>query len=325
MDWGDIARQSEAAGDDPTKKKTIVNTIDGRPNSDSIESPDHQRLYERRESYPMGVVPSQACVLTAGVDIQARRIECEIVGWNEKLESWSVLYQVLDGDTNQVDVWNRLREVLDLEYETEIGARLPVEVACIDSGYNTDSVYSFVRGQSRFLAVKGSHSSPGLVGSPTAVDLGPDGKKLHRGVRLWSVNVSRAKEDLYRDLQLPVPDLEANQPYPAGFLHFPQYGVEFFEQLCAERQVLRHGSDGFTTRAWEKTRERNEALDCRVYAIAARVIRGIDRWRPEDWAARRKAILGQVRAMKINESHPSEIPKIIQQGHERKVRFRQSQ
>ena len=153
----------------------------------------------------------------------------------------------------------------------------------------------------------------------------PDGKKLHRGVRLWSVNVSRAKEDLYRDLQLPVPDLEANQPYPAGFLHFPQYGVEFFEQLCAERQVLRHGSDGFTTRAWEKTRERNEALDCRVYAIAARVIRGIDRWRPEDWAARRKAILGQVRAMKINESHPSEIPKIIQQGHERKVRFRQSQ
>jgi phage terminase large subunit GpA-like protein len=35
---------------------------------------------------------------------------------------------------------------------------------------------------------------------------------------------------------------------------------------------------------WQKTRERNEALDCRVYARAAAWIAGADRWPEATWA-----------------------------------------
>ena len=40
---------------------------------------------------------------------------------------------------------------------------------------------------------------------------------------------------------------------------------------------------GFTRLEWQKLRERNEALDCRVYARAAAWIAGLDRWPERRW------------------------------------------
>jgi phage terminase large subunit GpA-like protein len=41
---------------------------------------------------------------------------------------------------------------------------------------------------------------------------------------------------------------------------------------------------GFARLEWQKLRERNEALDCRVYARAAAWIAGADRWPEARWA-----------------------------------------
>ncbi|WP_419636776.1 terminase gpA endonuclease subunit, partial [Thiolapillus sp.] len=46
--------------------------------------------------------------LTAGVDVQRDRLECEVVAWGRDKISWSVDYQVLDGDTAQLEVWQKL-------------------------------------------------------------------------------------------------------------------------------------------------------------------------------------------------------------------------
>ena len=40
---------------------------------------------------------------------------------------------------------------------------------------------------------------------------------------------------------------------------------------------------GFARLEWQKLRERNEALDCRVYARAAAWIAGADRWTDDKW------------------------------------------
>ena len=40
---------------------------------------------------------------------------------------------------------------------------------------------------------------------------------------------------------------------------------------------------GFARLEWQKLRERNEALDCRVYARAAAWIAGADRWPETRW------------------------------------------
>jgi phage terminase large subunit GpA-like protein len=54
---------------------------------------------------------------------------------------------------------------------------------------------------------------------------------------------------------------------------------------------------GFARLEWQKLRERNEALDTRVYARAAAWIAGLDRWSEERWAeAEREVNVGRAAA-----------------------------
>jgi phage terminase large subunit GpA-like protein len=60
--------------------------------------------------------------------------------------------------------------------------------------------------------------------------------------------------------------------------------AEFLKQLCAEQLVTRRDRRGYLKREWQKTRERNEALDCYVYARAAAAVVGLDRMSEARWA-----------------------------------------
>ena len=71
--------------------------------------------------------------------------------------------------------------------------------------------------------------------------------------------------------------------YPAGYVHLPQVDGEFIQQLCAEQLVTRRDRNGFAQREWQKTRERNEGLDCRNYARAAAAAAGLDRFEERHW------------------------------------------
>ena len=55
------------------------------------------------------------------------------------------------------------------------------------------------------------------------------------------------------------------------------------KQLTAEQLVTVTTRRGFSRLEWQKLRERNEALDCRVYARAAAWIAGSDRWTEAMW------------------------------------------
>jgi phage terminase large subunit GpA-like protein len=146
------------------------------------------------------------------------------------------------------------------------------------------AVYNFVRRMlsQRVIAVKGEAHVQSLVGVPSLIEVGPGGRQIKGGVRLWPVNSGIAKEELYRRLKLSVPDLRAGENWPEGFCHFPAYSKEYFEQLCAECLVSRVVMGQLKTH-WEKLRDRNEALDCRVYARAAAVSMRMDAWMDTRW------------------------------------------
>src|SRR5262245_39047043 len=59
--------------------------------------------------------------------------------------------------------------------------------------------------------------------------------------------------------------------------------AEWVKQLVGEQLVTVKTKRGFTRLEWQKLRERNEALDCRVYARAAAWIAGADRWTEATW------------------------------------------
>ena len=67
-------------------------------------------------------------------------------------------------------------------------------------------------------------------------------------------------------------------------MHLPNgTEAEWLKQLVGEQLVTVKTKRGFSRLEWQKLRERNEALDCRVYARAAAWIAGADRWTEAMW------------------------------------------
>ena len=125
--------------------------------------------------------------------------------------------------------------------------------------------------------------------------------------------VSTFKAETYRHLGLPRPTKEGeagpsrqwrgvSRPnaegvqFPPGTVHLPDWvDSEWLKQLVAEELVTVRTKRGFARLEWQKLRERNEALDCRVYARAAAWIVGADRWSEARWADLEAQVAGDSR------------------------------
>jgi phage terminase large subunit GpA-like protein len=173
----------------------------------------------------------------------------------------------------------------------ENGAVMPLAKLAIDTGYETSAVYAWARAQgiAQVAPVKGlegfNRATP--VSGPTFVDATVNGRKLKRGARLWTVATATFKAETYRYLRIERPSDEARAlglPNPAGTIHLPDWAdSEWLKQLVAEQLVTIRDRRGYSRQEWQKMRERNEALDTRVYARAAAWILGADRFDERMW------------------------------------------
>lgn len=71
-------------------------------------------------------------------------------------------------------------------------------------------------------------------------------------------------------MERPTPEeLAGGSRFPHETLHLPGWiDGEWLKQLVAEQLVTVRNKREFYRLEWQKLRERNEALDCRVYARA---------------------------------------------------------
>lgn len=283
--WPQLAREWMVSHKNQLERITFVNTVLGLPFRGDGDAPDWSRLYERRSDYPVGVVPDGGLILFAGADVQKDRIEVEVVAYGRRMQSWSVVYRVYQGDTSQLDgpgsPWRQLDELLGEVFPHAVGGTgLRVQRLAVDAGYNTNTVYQWVRRQAanRVIAVDGRDTYQMIIGQPKAVEFTERGRRKSRSVKLWPVGSSLAKTELYGWLK----QVKTSEDVPFGWCNFPAYNDEYFRQLTAEEIVPRLVK-GFRKLHWEKVYNRNEALDCRVYARAAAALEGIDRWTDEQW------------------------------------------
>lgn len=303
LSWEACARGYEEAKKDDLRLKAWTNTTLGIPWEDKGDAPDWTVIFSRRESYRIGIVPIGAYILTAGVDVQNDRLELEIVGWGENNESWSVDYRVIYGGPGDEKTWTQLSKILEESFESEDGKPRKISMLAVDSGFATSEVYAWVRKQSAYsvMAVKGQENLAIPINGPTRVDINLHGKKLRRGVNLWKVGVSLLKSEIYNNLKK---QREDETKFPRGYMHFPEYNNEYFKQLTAE-QLMMKVVKGYPRREWVKTRERNEALDCRVYARAAAIAIGVDKLSDGKWDQIINTDKSEVRPVR---------PKIIRSG-----------
>lgn len=312
--WRDVmdAYDKATASDDDKALRTFYNTILGLPyEAKEVEEVDWKPLYMRRNrDLTRGIVPSGVGVLTAGADVQADRIECEIVGWGLGLRSWSVDYVVLHGNPTQSEVWQQLTHVLEHAYPGERGALFSISRMAVDSGNWAQEVYEWAAtvGMRLAMPVKGaSHTLPMLVAPPAAVEMDVNGRKRAMGVQVRRVNTEAIKDYIKRSLELPF-SVECEPP--ERWCEFPDYGPGYFEQLCSEQRVFKGGRW-----RWEKPTEttRNEALDCRVYAHAAMFSLGVDRWSAERW----DQVFSEIRLTVADEAADKHVSQVVRRRERR--------
>jgi phage terminase large subunit GpA-like protein len=292
----------------PENLRVFINTYLAETWEEQGEKLDTDDLLKRREDYTIDKIPEGVLVITAGVDVQDDRLELEYFGWGKYEECWSLDYKVLYGDPSAPQVWQDLTDALSVYFKHPWGPELAVKSICIDTGgHNTKDVYDYCksRGAGRIFPIKGigGEGKP-LVGRGTRNNIGK--------VKLFPIGTNTAKDLIYARLKI--------KEHGPGFCHFPKhYDQEYFDQLTAEKRITRY-EKGFKKYDYVKTRNRNEALDTRVYGYAALALLKVNfnavsarmkkRWKSEK-EKQKEEVIEEVEQEKTEEIEEDPKPKRI--------------
>jgi phage terminase large subunit GpA-like protein len=291
LSWSELVIEWERAttaarAGDITLLRAFVNTRLAETFEEQGDKADEHALRKRAEDIPLRVVAWGHYVMTMGVDVQGDRIEAYLWAWGRGMERQLVDRAVFYGDPAVPEgepgsPWTQLTEYRRTPVLHASGRPVPVLATFIDSGgHHTQAVYDYARRHqhAHVYAVKGSSiGGKAILGKPTDQDVSWRGQRLKHGVKLWPIGTDTAKAEIYGRLRL-------TEPGP-GYVHLSRHlPPEVFEQITAERLVTRYAK-GRPRLEWVKPAgRRNEALDCAVYALAAAIFAGIDRWKEGDWA-----------------------------------------
>lgn len=275
--WEEIAIGFLESKDDPEQFKVFKNTVLGQLWEDRSDLVDEDTMLARREEYgtrddgtPIDL-PDGVLVLTCGVDTQDDRLEYEIVGWGHYQESWGIKKGVIMGDPDDDGPWLRLDEVVNKTYKFRDNNGLKIAMTLVDSGgHKTQSVYKQCRARlgKRVFALKGAGGDDiPFTKPPSKVDIVVNGRAIAK-TWLYNIGVDAGKTAILKGA------INVLEPGPK-YCHFPKepekgYDIAYFTGLLSEKLMMK-SNKGRTRWAWEKLpgHERNEALDCRNYALAA--------------------------------------------------------
>ena len=267
--WSNLVEEFLDAKGDAEQLKTFVNTVLGEVWEDEYASKVGAASLQERastETYERLIVPAQVLALTIGCDVQDDRLSLSVWGWGREEEAWLVDRSVIYGDPSRPDLWKQLDEILTRPFLSEDGLDLKISICAVDSGgHHTGDVYAYTRERASLgaIGIKGmSTKGKPPLGKASKVDLNHSGKTLRKGAQVFPVGTDTIKSLLFGRLK-------HNDKGP-GYLHFyPTVGTDYFEELTAEKQILRF-KNGYPQRVWvKKSNARNEALDELVYAYSA--------------------------------------------------------
>ena len=250
--WGKLAAEFLRAKHDTDELRTFVNTILGQGWRDEGEEVDEALLHGRGEPFSLESIPEEVLCITAGVDVQDDRLECTIVGWTRTGDALVLDHILLWGSPDEESTWAELDALLRTKWRHPFGGQIGIDATAVDSGAWTDKVYAFCfpRLNRRIWPVKGfaGHHVP----------FAPSRGKV-KGGRLFLVGVDTIKTTIINRFT------RGQSIRFAGHL-----GDEYFAQLASERKVVRYSRGQPLVRFERKVGARAEALDCLVYAWAAR-------------------------------------------------------
>ena len=278
--WENIILRYLTAIGHTREMQTVDNTIFGKLWEDRGDLEDEDAILARREDYgkredgaPVDL-PEGVLVLTAGFDTQDDRFEYEIVGHGHFGETWGIARGVILGRPDSDETWEGVDEVLDRVFYFADGKGLKLSMAFMDEGgHFTMDVRQrcAARLRKRLFCIKGmAGQDRPYTGPPKKM------KIMVRNVMVgtvwqYQIGVDAGKEIIMDNLKVQTPGMR--------YCHFPRrddYGPAYFTGLLSETKV--YDPNKKQPWSWKKIpgHERNEALDCRNYALAAFKVLPVD-------------------------------------------------
>jgi phage terminase large subunit GpA-like protein len=304
--WLEIAREFMDVRKDPNQLRTFINQVLGEAWVEKGEAPEWERLYHRREmGMAVGTPPAWAGLLIGAVDVQRAgggRLELDIWAFGSNRRRAFVETIVIDGSPADKKTWDKLDQEVARAWVAADGREMRLTRVGVDSGdgENTMPTYAWARRNVGFvMALKGRETLAAMqpIAGPTWQDVTLGGRKIAKGVRLWTVGTSMLKLELYGQLQMEKPT--GDEPYPDGYVYLPDgITVEDVKQLVAEQLVMIKMRNGHFRREWQQLRDRNERLDLAVYARAIAISLGVDRWTDAHWNKLREIVSEAPKASK---------------------------
>lgn len=252
--WGTLAAEWLAIHKDAERRRVFVNTYLAEGWKDGADDVDEAALAGRAEEFGVNAIPPEVLAVTVGVDVQDDRLEATAIGWTRDDDIVVLGHHNIWGTPDDDTTWAELDALLRSTWKHPHGGTLKVDAAIVDSGDGdwTDRVYSFCfpRLARRVWAGKGVWGNrPAIVMSKSPV----------KGGRLFLVGVDGIKTTLFDRLK-----------HGRSIRFSRDLEPIYFEQLASERRVVRY-VHGRPVRRFERIPgARAEALDCLVYAFAAR-------------------------------------------------------
>ena len=238
------------------------NTFLCEPHIEESEQIKPEPFYDRLENYTPDNLPESVCLIFISLDVQSDRLEYEFIGLGENDETWGIEYGKVQGDPEKNAVWETLQTYLQKTFKREDGVELKVDALAMDMRHKGSRVREFIRkcGHARAYPMTGAsgQSKQSLLVIPH--------KNKHYRMTIYNVSTEVAKDTLFARMKIKEPGMR--------YMHYPVgNGYErkrdgYFDQLTAEESRLTF-KRGFPERHYEKIRDRNEALDIRVYFLAA--------------------------------------------------------
>ncbi len=265
MNWNLVAQEFLDSEQDQFKYKTFVNTILGETYKEKVIQPNYLNIMNRVEDYKLKELDERIVVLYAGVDVQKDRLAYHILGFGESEEIFIVDYDEIQGDTTEDEVWLKLNNIITQNYYYKNSEMfLNVKKCAVDTGYNTNYAYDFIRSnQSIYIAIKGAKTDIyGYIKKGSEIDKGLNGITFNDSLQLYLINTNLNKKTLYTMLN--------NKNEGKRYIHFSKdLDENYFKMLTSEVIVKKRIGSEYVER-FEKPNGsiRNESLDTFTYAYS---------------------------------------------------------
>ena len=255
------------------KMQVVYNTCFGELWEDRGDLEDEDSLMARREDYGVREdntpieLPEGVLVLTAGVDTQDDRLEYEVLGHGHFGETWGIKKGIIMGRPDDNETWVALDDIIDHIYTFEDYKGLKISMTFVDEGgHFTQDVrlQCSKRISKKVFCIKGMPGPNRPFTSPPKKQKIVINQCAVGSCWQYQLGVDSGKQIIMDNLSV--------QMSGSKYCHFPRrddYGAAYFKGLLSEHLVYK--AEKKQPWVWEKIpgHERNEALDCRNYAMAA--------------------------------------------------------